>query len=192
MNLANRITVARVILVPFVMIFLLVPTPGWGWQMAGGWISGGSLIATVIFIVASATDTLDGYIARKRNLITNFGKFMDPLADKLLVSTALISLVAMNRVPAWIVIIMIGREFAVTGLRSVASSAGTVIAASWFGKWKTVTQMVAIVLLMLNNFPFAYIKFPMDQVMLYLAALLTLLSGFDYFYKNRHAIRADE
>lgn len=192
MNLANRITVARVILVPFVMIFLLVPTPGWGWQMAGGWISGGSLIATIIFIVASATDTLDGYIARKRNLITNFGKFMDPLADKLLVSTALISLVAISRAPAWIVIIMIGREFAVTGLRSVASAAGTVIAASWFGKWKTVAQMVAIVLLMLNNFPFAYIHFPMDQVMLYVAALLTLLSGFDYFYKNRHAIRADE
>jgi CDP-diacylglycerol--glycerol-3-phosphate 3-phosphatidyltransferase len=191
-NLANRITVARVILVPFVMIFLLVPTPGWGWQMAGGWISGGSLIATIIFIVASATDTLDGYIARKRNLITNFGKFMDPLADKLLVSTALISLVAISRAPAWIVIIMIGREFAVTGLRSVASAAGTVIAASWFGKWKTVAQMVAIVLLMLNNFPFAYIHFPMDQVMLYVAALLTLLSGFDYFYKNRHAIRADE
>ena len=160
--------------------------------MANSWVSGGAIIATVIFIVASATDTLDGYIARKRNLITNFGKFMDPLADKLLVSTALISLVALNKVPAWIAIIVIGREFAVTGLRSVASTSGTVIAASWLGKWKTVTQMIAIVLLMLNDFPFVYLGFPMDQVMLYVSALMTLWSGFDYFYKNRHAIRADE
>ncbi len=192
MNLANRITVARVILVPFVMIFLLVPTPGWGWHVQNTWLSGGAVIATVIFIVASATDTLDGYIARKRHLITNFGKFMDPLADKLLVSTALISLVALHQVPAWIAIIVIAREFAVTGLRSVASTSGTVIAASWLGKWKTVTQMIAIILLMLNNFPFVYLGFPMDQVMLYLSAFMTLWSGFDYFYKNRHAIRADE
>ncbi len=192
MNLANRLTVARVILVPFVILFLLIPTPHWGLQMDGRWLSGGAMLATVIFVVASATDTLDGYIARKHGLITNFGKFMDPLADKLLVSAALISLVALHRVPAWIAIVMIGREFAVTGLRTVASAAGVVIAASQLGKWKTVTQMVAIVLLMLNDFPLAYIGFPLDQVMLYLAALMTLWSGFDYFYKNRHAIRINE
>lgn len=192
MNLANRLTVARVILVPFVILFLLIPTPHWGLQMDGRWLSGGAMLATVIFVVASATDTLDGYIARKHGLITNFGKFMDPLADKLLVSAALISLVALHRVPAWVAIVMIGREFAVTGLRTVASAAGVVIAASQLGKWKTVTQMVAIVLLMLNDFPLAYIGFPLDQVMLYLAALMTLWSGFDYFYKNRHAIRINE
>lgn len=192
MNLANRITMARVILVPFVMVFLLVPIPDWEWR-SGGWaLTGGELVATVIFVVASVTDWLDGYIARKHHWVTNFGKFFDPLADKLLVSTALISLVAMDRVPAWIAIVMIGREYAITGLRAVASTAGLVIAASKVAKWKTATQMVAIVLLMLNNFPFAFLDLPMDQIMLYISAILTLWSGFDYFYKNRHVIRTDE
>ena len=133
MNLANKLTMIRIFLVPVFLIFITVKD-----------IPYGSIIATVIFIIASLTDQLDGHIARSRNQITNFGKFMDPLADKLLVTAALVSLVELKLVAGWAVVIILAREFAVSGLRTLAASDGIVIAASWWGKIKTVTQMIAI------------------------------------------------
>ena len=140
MNLANKLTLLRVILVPVFLIFLI-----------GKGIPYGSIIATLIFIIASLTDQLDGYIARSRNQITNFGKFMDPLADKLLVTAALVSLSEMHLISGWIVVVIIAREFAVSGLRTLAASDGIIIAASWWGKLKTVTQMAAIITLLLKQ-----------------------------------------
>ena len=198
MNLANKLTMLRVILVPIFLIFLI-----------GKGIPYGSIIATLIFIIASLTDQLDGYIARSRNQITNFGKFMDPLADKLLVTAALISLVELHLIPSWAAVIIIAREFAVSGLRTVAASEGTVIAASWCGKIKTVTQIIAILLLLLllqvniesikalnssfeasaflNNF-FAYAP----KIALFIAIAMTIISGIDYFIKNKGAISSNK
>jgi len=173
LNLPNKLTIFRILLVPVFMIFLIFDIPY------------GSYIAAIIFIVASLTDTLDGHIARSRNQITKFGKFMDPLADKLLVSAALISLVEMNKIPAWIVVIIIAREFAVTGLRVLAASEGITIAASWWGKIKTITQIIAIISLLLNNFPFNLLGFPFDKIAIALATIFTIVSGIDYFYVNR-------
>src|SRR5690625_910537 len=143
----------------------------------------------MLFILASATDWVDGYYARKYNLVTNLGKFLDPLADKLLVSAALILLVEMGLAPAWIVIIIISREFAVTGLRLVAAGEGIVLAASNMGKLKTVTQMLAIILLLLHNFPFSYLAFPFATIVLYIAMIVTAISGYDYFVKNLHVMK---
>ncbi len=139
MNLANKLTLIRIFLVPVFLVFIAVKD-----------IPYGSFIATFIFILASLTDKLDGYIARSRNQITNFGKFMDPLADKLLVTAALISLVDLQVVPGWAAVVIIAREFAVSGLRSIAAAQGRVIAASWWGKIKTVIQIIAIILLLLK------------------------------------------
>lgn len=171
------------------MVFLLIKFDFGEIMIAGKITTYSELIATIIFIIAASTDGLDGYIARKRKLVTNLGKFLDPLADKLLVTAALISLVEMQRLPAWIAIVIISREFAVTGLRLVAAAEGNVIAASKLGKLKTVTQIIAIVLLMLNNFPFSYFNIAVDQWMIWIAVLMTILSGVDYFLKNRHVIR---
>lgn len=146
------------------------------------------LIGALIFIIASATDWLDGYVARKYNLITNLGKFLDPLADKILVTAALISLVQLQLAPAWIVIIILSREFAVTGIRLIAAGEGDVIAASQLAKWKTTFQIIAIAALLLYNIPFTLISFPFGDVMLWIALLLTILSGFDYFWKNRQLL----
>ncbi|WIV10916.1 CDP-diacylglycerol--glycerol-3-phosphate 3-phosphatidyltransferase [Proteiniborus sp. MB09-C3] len=173
MNLANKLTIIRILLVPIFMIFLIFEIPF------------GNYIAAGIFIIAALTDTLDGYIARSRNQITKFGKFMDPLADKLLVSAALISLVEMSKVPAWVVVIIIAREFAVTGLRVLAASEGITIAASWWGKIKTITQIVTIVSLLINNYPFNRVGIPFDKLSLALAVIFTIVSGIDYFYVNR-------
>lgn len=142
-------------------------------------------IGALIFIAASVTDWIDGYVARKYNLITNLGKFLDPLADKILVTAALVSLVHHDMAPAWIVILIISREFAVTGIRLIAAGEGDVIAASQLAKWKTTAQLIAIVVLLLYNIPFSMISFPFGEIMLWLALLLTILSGFDYFWKNR-------
>ena len=139
MNLANKLTMLRIFLVPIFLIFI---------AMKG--IPYGTIIATLIFIIASLTDQLDGYIARSRNQITTFGKFMDPLADKLLVTSALISLVELGLIPSYAAIIIIAREFAVSGLRTIAASEGKIIAASWWGKIKTVIQIIAIVLLLIK------------------------------------------
>ncbi|NLW22340.1 MAG: CDP-diacylglycerol--glycerol-3-phosphate 3-phosphatidyltransferase [Tissierellia bacterium] len=177
MNLANKITLLRVLMIPIFMIVLL---SGFNYS---------SYIAALIFAIASATDGLDGYIARSRNQITTFGKFIDPLADKLLVSTALISLVQLGKVPAWIVVIIIAREFTITGFRIIAASEGITIAASSLGKIKTSTQLIAIIALLINNYPFKLIQFPFDIIMLYISLFFTILSGADYLYKNRHVLK---
>lgn len=140
-------------------------------------------IATVIFCVASFTDYLDGHIARKYNLVTNFGKFMDPLADKLLVSSALICMIEMGMLPAWIVIIIISREFIITGFRLIAAEGGLVIAASWWGKIKTVTQMIMIILLLLG------VQGIIATILIFLATLFTVISGVDYIVKNISILR---
>ncbi|OFI07742.1 CDP-diacylglycerol--glycerol-3-phosphate 3-phosphatidyltransferase [Clostridium acetireducens DSM 10703] len=181
MNLANKLTIMRIFLVPIFLIFIAVKD-----------IPCGTFIATVIFIIAALTDKLDGYIARSRNQITRFGKFMDPLADKLLVTAALVSLVEYHVIPTWVAMIIIAREFAVTGLRTVAASEGIVIAASAWGKAKTVTQIIAIIfaLVTLNRENLLLDKITM--VFIFLAVLITIVSGIDYFVKNKDVIRIDK
>lgn len=175
MNLPNKLTIARVCLIPFFVVFLLNES-----------ISYGKYIAVGIFILASLTDTLDGYIARKYNLVTNFGKFMDPLADKLLVSAALICFVQMNLIPTWIVIIIISREFIVTGFRLVASDSGIVLAAGFGGKIKTVTQMVMSVLLIIHlEHPVYQIT---EQIFIYASLVLTIYSMMDYLIRNKEVL----
>ncbi len=189
MNLPNKITITRIFMIP---LFIIVLSFNFDWgslEIGSNTLPITQLVASIIFILASMTDWLDGYIARKYNLITNMGKFLDPLADKLLVSAAFILLVELGIAPAWIVIIIISREFAITGFRLVASGEGVVLAASSMGKLKTVTQILAIIFLMLNNFPFSYISLPIDMIMLYLALIFTVWSGADYFIKNWNVFR---
>jgi CDP-diacylglycerol--glycerol-3-phosphate 3-phosphatidyltransferase len=189
MNIPNRITLSRIFLIPVFILLLSVPF-NWGNVPIGDHVLPVShLAAAILFIVASVTDWIDGYYARKHNLVTNLGKFLDPLADKLLVSAALILLVEIGFAPAWVVILIISREFAVTGLRLVAAGEGIVLAASQMGKLKTWTQIVAISLLLLHNFPFAYIGFPLGLIALYVALIITTVSGVDYFMKNWHVMR---
>ena len=171
MNLPNKITMIRVILIPFFVFFMLTD-----------FVPYSNVIAVAIFIVASLTDTLDGYLARKYELVSNFGKFMDPLADKLLVCSAMIALVGMNRLASWIAIIIIAREFIISGFRLIASDNGVVIAASWWGKIKTVVQMLMSVLLILN-FSGTVIDI-VEYVFIYAAIILTVVSLIDYLYKN--------
>lgn len=186
MNLPNKLTVFRVILiVPFALL-LLGGYAQWGWLSAilGGAIAYTDYIALVIFIIASLTDLLDGKIARKYNLVTNFGKFMDPLADKLLVCSALICLIEMGRIPSWIVIIIISREFIISGFRLVASDNNVVIAASYWGKFKTTFQMI-MVCLMLVNIPALDL---LTQIIMWIATALTVISLIDYVVKNRNVL----
>jgi CDP-diacylglycerol--glycerol-3-phosphate 3-phosphatidyltransferase len=185
MNLANRITLARIFLVPLIVFFLLVKLNLPNIRIDDFSITYNQIIATLIFIVAASTDGLDGYIARKRKTVTNLGKLLDPLADKLLVAAVLISLVDMGKLDAWIAIVIIGREFAVTGLRQVALLEGKVVAASRWGKWKTAAQITAIIAILLNNFPFTFIHFPFDMIAAWIAAIITIYSGIDYFVKNK-------
>ena len=178
MNLPNKLTVMRMILIPFFVFFMLAP-----------YFEGyGNYIAVAIFIIASLTDMLDGKIARKYNLVTDFGKFMDPLADKLLVCSAMICLIDKGQLAAWIVIIIIAREFIISGFRLVAADNGIVIAASYWGKFKTNFQMFAIILLMLNlgeNFPaYAGGIHIVEQILVYIALILTIVSLVDYLAKN--------
>ncbi len=175
MNLPNKITIFRVFMIPIFVFFMLISG-----------IPGGRYIAAVIFIIAALSDLLDGYIARKYNLVTNFGKFMDPLADKLLVSSALICLVDLKLLPAWIVIIIIAREFIISGFRLIASDNGVVIAAGWWGKIKTTVQMIMSVMLIIN-LDFALINV-LEQVAIYLAAALTVISLIDYMIKNKNVL----
>ena len=194
MNLPNKLTIFRVILiVPFV-ILLLGSANGWGWFTAifGGIMEYIDYIAVAIFIIASFTDMLDGKIARKYNLVTNFGKFMDPLADKLLVCSALICLVEMGRLPAWIVIIIIAREFLISGFRLVATGKGVVIAASWLGKIKTITQAVALVLVMLSTPIRAWLGFQLDAIVVWISVFFTVISAVDYIRKNINCINFDQ
>lgn len=177
MNLPNKITIIRICMIPVFMLIYFSPN-----------IENSNLIATIIFTLAAVTDGLDGYLARSRNEITTFGKFMDPLADKLLISAALISLVQTGQVKAWIVILILAREFFITGFRTLAASNGLTIAASKLGKTKTVSQILAIIVTMMDDFG---LSFPLGKVLMYLALFFTLLSGFDYIYKNKHIFNGE-
>ncbi|WP_309122960.1 CDP-diacylglycerol--glycerol-3-phosphate 3-phosphatidyltransferase [Paenibacillus sp.] len=188
MNLANRITLARIFLVPIIMFFLLVSFNLPELRLGEFHITYNQIIATLIFIVAAATDGLDGYIARSRKMVTNLGKLLDPLADKLLVAAVLISLVEMHKVDAWIAVVIISREFAITGLRQVALLEGKVVAASAWGKWKTGIQITMIIALLLNNFPFYFLGIPFDLISSWAAAAITIYSGIDYFVQNKNVI----
>ena len=180
MNLPNKLTVLRMILiVPFVVFLLLGKGEGWmKWAVLA------------VFCAASLTDMLDGKIARKYNLITDFGKFMDPLADKLLVCSALICLVDLGRLPSWICIIIIAREFVISGFRLIASDNGIVIAASWWGKTKTVSQM-AMVILMICNFDIPWVQM-LTTVIMYIACALTVISLVDYIAKNKQVLASQK
>ncbi|KNY26042.1 CDP-diacylglycerol--glycerol-3-phosphate 3-phosphatidyltransferase [Pseudobacteroides cellulosolvens] len=197
MNLPNKLTLSRILLVPVFMIFIL-PIPDWvvnseyltfihsQLESLNKFILGpGKYIAAGIFIVASLTDGVDGYIARKTKQVTKMGKFLDPIADKLLVTAALIVLLQNDRLSGWAAMFIIGREFIVTGLRLIAAGEGVVIAASNWGKIKTATQMVAIVLSLLDNYPLSLIiHFPFDRVAMFIAVIVTIYSGYDYIAKN--------
>ena len=187
MNLPNKLTFLRLLLIPFFVVLTVVPF-NWGRvEWLNSEISITLLVATIVFIVASITDWLDGYIARRDNLVTNFGKFADPLADKLLVSSALIILIELGLAPAWVVVVIISRELAVTGLRLLlVEEGGTVLAAAWPGKVKTFTQLLAIIFLLINDFPFAWLGFSIGKTLLYISLIFTIYSGVDYFYNARH------
>lgn len=188
MNLPNKLTIIRMIMIlPFVLL-LLGGFHQWGWFTAifGGILEYVDYIALAIFIIASLTDLVDGKIARKYNLVTNFGKFMDPLADKLLVCSALICLVEMGRIPAWIVIIIIAREFIISGFRLIASDNGVVIAANYWGKFKTTFQIIMVCLMIANISALQLIT----DITMWISLALTLISLADYVWKNR-AVMAD-
>lgn len=179
MNLPNKITTARVFMIPIYLVFMLIPQIPYGRYIAG-----------VIFTLAALTDALDGYIARKNNLITNFGKFMDPLADKLLVCSALICFVGFDQIPSWIAIVIIAREFIVSGFRLIASDNGVVLAAGWWGKLKTNVQIVMSVMLTVN-LDYTFINI-LELVAVYLALALTIISMMDYLLKNRKLLFANK
>ncbi len=188
MNIPNRITVSRIMLIPLFLIIMLVPF-GWGEvTLLGATMPAEHLVGALIFIFAASTDWVDGHYARKHNLVTNLGKFLDPLADKLLVTAALLVLVEMQFVPSWMAFIIIFREFAVTGLRLVAASEGEVLAAAQMGKIKMWAQIIAISALLLHNIGFAAIGFPFAQIALWVAIIFTILSGWDYFAKNKQIL----
>lgn len=172
MNLPNKLTVLRVIMIPVFLVFLLTDCAG----------DVSKYIAAAVFVLASLTDMLDGRIARKYNLVTNFGKFMDPLADKLLVCSALIAFVELGYLPAWIVIIIISREFIISGFRLIAADKGVVIAANYWGKFKTTFQMIMTILLILQlDYPYAD---TVEWIFVYIALALTVISLVDYIYRN--------
>lgn len=176
MNLPNKLTVLRVIMVPFFVVFMLYPLAG----------DASKYVALALFCIASFTDFLDGYLARKHNLVTNFGKFMDPLADKLLVCSALICLSSMGKLAAWITLIIIAREFIISGFRLVASDNGIVIAASYWGKFKTVSHMAMIIMLILDfqNKTYQFIT----GVVVGIGLVLTIVSLVDYVWKNKQVL----
>ncbi len=178
MNLANKLTTLRVVLIPVFLVLLLSP-------LIAEPIN--RYIAVGIFIAASITDFLDGYIARSRNMITNFGKFMDPLADKLLVCSALVSMVELGDLPAWVVVIILSREFAITGFRTLAMQANIVMAASWWGKLKTTTQMIMIIVVLLQIQ--ASVMNVIETILVALAVFFTIVSGVDYIVKNKAVLK---
>ena len=176
MNLPNKLTVLRVIMVPFFVAFLLYPLAG----------DASKYVALALFCIASLTDFLDGYLARKNNLVTNFGKFMDPLADKLLVCSALICLSSMGKLATWITLLIIAREFIISGFRLVASDNGVVIAASYWGKFKTVSHMAMIIMLILD-FAHPVYQF-VSGVVVGIGLVLTVVSLVDYVIKNKQVL----
>ncbi|WP_071459512.1 CDP-diacylglycerol--glycerol-3-phosphate 3-phosphatidyltransferase [Bacillus massilinigeriensis] len=186
MNLPNKITISRIFMIPVFMVVMLADF-NWGdISLLGAVMPVTHFVGAIIFIIASTTDWVDGYYARKYNLVTNLGKFLDPLADKLLVSAALVILVGIDAAPSWIVIVIISREFAVTGLRLVLAGGGEVVAANQLGKIKTWTQIIAISALLLHNILFELFSIPFADIALWVALFFTIWSGWDYFNKNKH------
>ena len=185
-NIPNALTLFRIVLIIPFAVFLLGGQRGWFGQN----LLIPDIIADIIFIIASLTDLFDGRIARAYNMVSNFGKFMDPLADKLLVCTALIALVDMKRIPAWIVMIIIAREFIISGFRLVAAERGVVIAASWWGKFKTTFQMIMVIAMIIEP-TLALIRIPivLIDIIMYIALGLTVISLVDYLYKNRGVLK---
>lgn len=181
MNTPNKLTVARMIIVPFLVVFLLSGLGG----------NANRYISLILFVVASITDWFDGHLARKNNLVTNFGKFMDPLADKLLVCSAMICMIELNRLPAWVVIIIIGREFIISGFRLIAAENGIVIAANYWGKFKTVSQMIMIILLILHfdTIPAFVI---LEQIFIWISLALTVISLMTYIWQNKSVLSMQE
>ena len=179
MNTPNKLTIARMIIVPFLVIFLLT---GWGGEA-------NRYISLTLFVVASVTDWFDGYLARKNNLVTNFGKFMDPLADKLLVCSAMICMIDLKRLPAWFVINIIAREFIISGFRLIAAENGIVIAEIYWGKFKTASQMIMIILLILH---FDGIFVILEQIFIWLSLALTIISLITYIWQNRTVLSMQE
>ncbi len=176
MNLPNTITLIRIAMIPLIMLVLLLSIPG------------KYLIAAIIFVLASATDGIDGHIARSRNLVTTLGKFLDPLADKLLILATLICLLGLDKVGAVAIILILTRELMVTGLRAIAADKGVVIAASYFGKFKTVSQIISITYILLAG-QFTVLPGWLGTVLLWIAVVITILSGADYFYKAKELFR---
>ena len=180
MNTPNKLTVARMIMVPFLVVFLLT---GWGGEA-------NRYISLILFVAASITDWFDGYLARKNHLVTNFGKFMDPIADKLLVCSAMICMIELGRLPAWFVIIIIGREFIISGFRLIAAENGIVIAANYWGKFKTVSQMIMIILLILHFDLSVFVI--LEQIFIWLSLALTVISLMTYIWQNRSVLSMQE
>jgi CDP-diacylglycerol--glycerol-3-phosphate 3-phosphatidyltransferase len=177
MNLANKLTFFRIILIPVFLLFVLSS------------MENALIIACAVFILASITDFLDGYIARKYDMVTNLGKFLDPMADKLLVTSAMVSLVELGMIPSWMVIVIISREFIVSIFRAVAAAEGIVIAASWWGKAKTVSQMIALIVIMLSPLYQNMFDFNLGMILMWIATILTIISGTDYIIKNKHVLK---
>lgn len=190
MNLPNKITLFRIFLIPIFILILVLPFD-WGTiEVLSSTMDVRLIVAALIFSVASFTDWLDGYLARKMNIVSNFGKFADPLADKMLVMTALVFLIELSLAPAWIVAIIVSRELAVTGLRLLlVEQGGQVMAAAWPGKIKTNTQMLAIIFLLLDDFPLAFTGIPVGTILLYICLIFTIYSGVLYFREARFVFK---
>ena len=187
MNLPNKLTILRIFMIPVFILLMWLPSSLLGeMSILQSQIPILHFLAMLVFAIASITDYLDGVIARKYHLVTNFGKFADPLADKMLVMTSFIMLVSLNLAPAWVVSIIVCRELAVTGLRLLLVTDGEVMAAAWPGKIKTATQMLAILFLLTDDLFFKAIGVPIGQILLYSCLVFTIYSGVDYFVKNRH------
>lgn len=193
MNLPNKLTITRLVLVPILVIVYLFPYDQFNINLLTLNVLSTKLtivdvLSFLIFCIASITDYLDGYLARKNNLVTTFGKFIDPIADKLIVNISILLLASINEISIIVPIIMISRDIIVDAIRLVASQKNVVLAASMLGKAKTMTQMIAICILLLKNVIFAYFGIPMDQIMIWIATAISLISGFDYFMKNKDYI----
>lgn len=193
MNLPNKLTTIRLIFVPLFVVIYLFPFQALGvsiptFEFLSTQLSLLDIILFLIFVIAAITDFLDGHIARKKNLITTFGKFIDPIADKLIVNTVLLLLASSNKISIIIPIIMISRDTIVDAIRLVASQQNVVLAASYLGKAKTMTQMIAIGLLLLNNVVFEFFSIPMDHILICLATVISVVSGIEYFIKNSQYI----